>query len=173
MKFKKGEEVVTKDSFISVIWRLVPYWMNNWEQNWGTECSSMLFEVPRFAIELLVILPCVQIVASRLKILAAAQIRVVVPVNDAEEVRRDNVAVNIVKGHWELDPAQRDILKRLKANSRVMIFILVLIIFAAFNSLWIPLKLEQESLNHPKAVFINYNNNLNLEQCVNYKLMHF
>lgn len=56
-----GEEVVTKDSFISVCWRLVPYWLNNWEQNWGTECSSMLFEVPRFAMELLVILPCVQV----------------------------------------------------------------------------------------------------------------
>ena len=56
-----GEEVVTKDSVVSVCWRLVPYWLNNWEQNWGTECSSMLFEVPRFAMELLVILPCVQV----------------------------------------------------------------------------------------------------------------
>lgn len=52
---------MTRDSFISVCWRLVPYWLNNWEQNWGTECSSMLFEVPRFAVELLVILPCVQV----------------------------------------------------------------------------------------------------------------
>lgn len=41
----KGEEVVTKESFISICWRLIPYWLNNWEQQWGTECSSMMFEV--------------------------------------------------------------------------------------------------------------------------------
>lgn len=146
-----GEEVVTKDSFISVCWRLVPYWLNNWEQNWGTECSSMLFEVPRFAMELLVILPCVQIVASRLKILVAAQIRVVMPEEDANDLRRDDIAVNIVKGHWELDPSQKSLMQRLKANARVMLFLVLLLGFAAFNSLWVPLKLEQESLTHPRA----------------------
>ncbi|KAL4855121.1 hypothetical protein ACK3TF_004343 [Chlorella vulgaris] len=57
------EEVVTRESFISIAWRLVPYWMNQWEQQWGAECSSMLFELPHFALELLVVLPCVQ--ASR------------------------------------------------------------------------------------------------------------
>jgi hypothetical protein len=31
-----------------------------WEQQWGAECSSMLFELPHFALELLVVLPCVQ-----------------------------------------------------------------------------------------------------------------
>ncbi len=56
-----GEEVVTKESFISVCWRLIPYWLNNWEQQWGAECSSMMFELPHFAIELLVVLPCVQV----------------------------------------------------------------------------------------------------------------
>lgn len=40
-----GEEVVTKESFISICWRLIPYWLNNWEQQWGAECSSMMFEV--------------------------------------------------------------------------------------------------------------------------------
>lgn len=56
-----GEEVVTKESFISICWRLIPYWLNNWEQQWGAECSSMMFELPHFAVELLVILPCVQV----------------------------------------------------------------------------------------------------------------
>jgi len=56
-----GEEVVTKESFISVCWRLIPYWLNNWEQQWGAECSSMMFELPHFAMELLVVLPCVQV----------------------------------------------------------------------------------------------------------------
>lgn len=56
-----GEEVVTKESFISICWRLIPYWLNNWEQQWGAECSSMMFELPHFATELLVVLPCVQV----------------------------------------------------------------------------------------------------------------
>jgi hypothetical protein len=37
-----GEEVVTRESFISICWRLIPYWLNNWEQQWGAECSSMM-----------------------------------------------------------------------------------------------------------------------------------
>ena len=52
---------MTKESFISICWRLIPYWLNNWEQQWGAECSSMMFELPHFAVELLVILPCVQV----------------------------------------------------------------------------------------------------------------
>ncbi len=27
-----GEEVVTREAVISVCWRLIPYWLNNWEQ---------------------------------------------------------------------------------------------------------------------------------------------
>eukprot|EP00210_Caulerpa_lentillifera_P006184 g5908.t1 len=146
-----GEEVVTRDSIVSVCWRLVPYWLNNWEQNWGTECSSMLFEVPRFAMELLVILPCVQIVAARLKILVAPQIHVVVSANQANRLNHDEIAVNIVKRHWEVDPTQKKLMRRLQANTRVMLFLVILLAFAAFNSLWVPLRLEQESLMHPRA----------------------
>jgi len=51
---------VTKESFISICWRLIPYWLNNWEQRWGAEVSSMTFELPHFAMELLVVLPVVQ-----------------------------------------------------------------------------------------------------------------
>lgn len=56
-----GEEIVTKECFISVCWRLIPYVLNNWEKQWGAECSSMMFELPHFAVELLVILPIVQV----------------------------------------------------------------------------------------------------------------
>ncbi len=48
---------------MSICWRLIPYFLNNWEQSWGAECSSMTFELPHFAVELLVILPCVQVQA--------------------------------------------------------------------------------------------------------------
>ncbi|GFR51567.1 hypothetical protein Agub_g13903, partial [Astrephomene gubernaculifera] len=64
-----GEESVTRESFISICWRLIPYWLNNWEQHWGAEVSSMTFELPHFAVELLIILPCCQIICSRLKLL--------------------------------------------------------------------------------------------------------
>ena len=30
---------MTKESFISICWRLIPYWFNAWEQQWGAECS--------------------------------------------------------------------------------------------------------------------------------------
>ncbi len=52
---------MTQESFVSIGWRLIPYWLNNWEQQWGAECSSMVFELPHFALELLVVLPCVQV----------------------------------------------------------------------------------------------------------------
>lgn len=53
--------MVTKECFISVCWRLIPYFLNNWEKQWGAECSSMMFELPHFALELLVVLPTVQV----------------------------------------------------------------------------------------------------------------
>lgn len=61
-----GEEVVTKESLVSFCWRLIPYWLNSWEQQWGAECSSVMFELPHFALELLVVLPCVQVMAMHL-----------------------------------------------------------------------------------------------------------
>ena len=52
---------MTKESLVSFCWRLIPYWLNSWEQQWGAECSSVMFELPHFAMELLVVLPCVQV----------------------------------------------------------------------------------------------------------------
>jgi hypothetical protein len=33
---------VTFESFVSVCWRLVPYYLNQWEAKWGAECTSMV-----------------------------------------------------------------------------------------------------------------------------------
>ena len=56
-----GEEYIDHEAFQTVIVRLIPYWFNQWEQQWGVECTSLLFELPYFAAELLVILPFVQV----------------------------------------------------------------------------------------------------------------
>lgn len=137
-----------KESFVSIMWRLIPYWLNNWEQQWGAECSSMMFELPHFAMELLVILPCVQvgrhphahlhaalrackcasvlratmlsspclqIICSRMKILAMPIVNMAVPaIPDEPAPLREHFAPNILKGFWEHHPAQRRMMPRLK-----------------------------------------------------------
>lgn len=60
----QGEEAIEADVLHSIVWRLFPYWFNRWEQEWGVECSSMLYALPHFAIELLVVLPLVQVCLS-------------------------------------------------------------------------------------------------------------
>eukprot|EP00892_Ulva_mutabilis_P011458 jgi/Ulvmu1/8685/UM047_0025.1 len=70
-----GEEYIDHEAFQTVIVRLIPYWFNQWEQQWGVECTSLLFELPYFAAELLVILPFVQITCRRLKPLLAQHAR--------------------------------------------------------------------------------------------------
>ncbi|KIY95205.1 hypothetical protein MNEG_12756 [Monoraphidium neglectum] len=77
--FLPGEESVTFESFVSVCWRLVPYYLNQWEAKWGAECTSMMFELPHFATELLIVLPFVQILVKRLKILAASHVSAQLP----------------------------------------------------------------------------------------------
>lgn len=59
-----GEEYIDHEALQTVFIRLIPYWFNNWEQQWGVECSSLLFELPHFAVELLIILPMVQVCYS-------------------------------------------------------------------------------------------------------------
>lgn len=58
-----GEEHIDREALVSICWRLIPYWLSAWEQAWGAECSSMLFELPHFAVELLIVLPLVQVCA--------------------------------------------------------------------------------------------------------------
>eukprot|EP00884_Botryococcus_braunii_P017767 jgi/Botrbrau1/4674/Bobra.33_2s0038.2 len=155
-----GEEVVTKESFISICWRLIPYWLNKWEQEWGAECSSMMFELPHFAVELLVVLPCVQIICARLKILAMPPGRGVNqqqnPVEGEEEEGAD-LAPCILKGTWQSGPAgaeQQYFVNRLRANMRVLLVVVGLAALAAFNSLSVPIRLEHQILIHPRTAMI-------------------
>ncbi|KAK9906901.1 hypothetical protein WJX75_009933 [Coccomyxa subellipsoidea] len=147
-----GEEVVTKESFISVCWRLIPYWLNNWEQQWGAECSSMMFELPHFAMELLVVLPCVQILCARLKILAMPPGRAVVQHGGAAaaEVEPD-LAPCILRGSWAPGPEQRKLLPRLRANVRVLAVVVAIAAVAASNALIVPLRLEHQIEAHART----------------------
>ena len=56
-----GEEAIEEEVLKAVVWRMVPYWFNNWEQRWGVEASSMIYALPHFAVEFLVLLPLVQV----------------------------------------------------------------------------------------------------------------
>eukprot|EP00208_Stichococcus_sp_RCC1054_P004120 CAMPEP_0206134734 /NCGR_PEP_ID=MMETSP1473-20131121/179_1 /ASSEMBLY_ACC=CAM_ASM_001109 /TAXON_ID=1461547 /ORGANISM="Stichococcus sp, Strain RCC1054" /LENGTH=952 /DNA_ID=CAMNT_0053526355 /DNA_START=491 /DNA_END=3349 /DNA_ORIENTATION=+ len=149
----QGEEVVTKESFVSVCWRLIPYWLNNWESDWGAECSSALFELPHFAMELLVVLPTVQILCSRLRILVLPQLRIVVPEEDAdmEEIPREDLAPNIMRGYWQLDPHQRGLWGRLRAHKRVMLIMVGVAALAAANATLVPTAMEGAVLAHPRS----------------------
>ncbi|RMZ56490.1 hypothetical protein APUTEX25_001337, partial [Auxenochlorella protothecoides] len=140
-----GEDVVTQESFVSIGWRLIPYWLNNWEQQWGAECSSMVFELPHFALELLVVLPCVQILCARLKILAQPHVAAALPPEDAQAEaagegpgdERDAPVwtPNILACRWERRRGQRRLLPRLKANLRAMSLTLFVCSLALLNAL--------------------------------------
>lgn len=71
LKMRLQNRCVTQHDWIKQAWlfrigpishpRLTIPSLLQWEQQWGAECSSMLFELPHFALELLVVLPCVQV----------------------------------------------------------------------------------------------------------------
>eukprot|EP00882_Tetradesmus_deserticola_P018852 GHRQ01020249.1.p1 GENE.GHRQ01020249.1~~GHRQ01020249.1.p1 ORF type:complete len:249 (+),score=89.12 GHRQ01020249.1:30-776(+) len=111
-----GEEVVTRESFISICWRLIPYWLNNWEQQWGAECSSMMFELPHFAVELVIILPCVQILCSRMKVLAMPSVNAALPPrrDGRPQMVREEYVPNVLRGCWERQPEQRHLWQRIR-----------------------------------------------------------
>ena len=79
----------------------------------------MMFELPHFAIELLVVLPCVQLLCSRMKILVMP----VVELQAADDARqadggppldRSDYAPNILKGYWDYRPLQKKLMPRLR-----------------------------------------------------------
>ena len=75
----------------------------------------MMFELPHFAVELLIILPCVQILCSRMKVLALPQVNAGVPQGqDSPEAIREGYAPNILRGCWEWRPKQKQLLHRLR-----------------------------------------------------------
>ncbi|EFN60184.1 hypothetical protein CHLNCDRAFT_133698 [Chlorella variabilis] len=162
-----GEEVVTRESFISIAWRLVPYWMNQWEQQWGAECSSMLFELPHFALELLVVLPC--IMCGRLRVMAQPHVRepaaaagpphaapgpAAAPAPaaaDADAAVGGGWVPDVMACRWRRAPDQRRLMPRLRANSRAMAVAALILAVAATNSLVVPLALESQPASSKRA----------------------
>ena len=81
----------------------------------------MMFELPHFAIELLVVLPCVQLLCSRMKILVMPVVELqpaaddVVPQADGgPPMDRSDYAPNILKGYWDYRPLQKKLMPRLR-----------------------------------------------------------
>ncbi|GIL76693.1 hypothetical protein Vretimale_8764 [Volvox reticuliferus] len=145
-----GEEAVTRESVISICWRLIPFWLNNWEQQWGAEVSSMTFELPHFAVELLIILPCCQIICSRLKLLVTPLwIRQGPRGVDEGPLVLEDFAPNVLEGFWERRPEQRNFLPRVRSNLRVLVFLTGLTAMAALNATLVPLYLEGQAAGAP------------------------
>lgn len=109
-----------------------------------------MFELPHFATELLVVLPCVQILVGRLKVLAASQVIPHLPAGLAGlRLSRVLFAPNILRARWEPAPDQRRFAPRARANRRVMACIALICALAASNALLAPLRLEEAALGHP------------------------
>jgi hypothetical protein len=140
----QGEEGVSRESLLSVAWRLIPFIFNRWESTFGAECSSILFELPHFATELLVVLPLTQLLAGRLRIVGHPHLRIEnrlrhrvnnnnnnngapqeVDGADLAQVARveepeEAMVPNVLAVAWERDSRQRRLIPRLRANIRVM-----------------------------------------------------
>jgi hypothetical protein len=133
-----GEEAIARESFISIAWRLIPFWLNHWESNFGAECSSILFELPHFALELLVVLPLVQIIAGRLRVVGHPHLRADEPPQQQQQQQRINghnghrnndheppvgLAPDVLRCAWVNDSSQLRLLPRLRAHKRTMAII--------------------------------------------------
>jgi len=115
-----AEEAIPRECFVSIVWRLIPFWLNKWESNFGAECSSILFELPHFATELLVILPLVQILAGRMRIIANPHVRI----RDlADDDTVESFVPDVMRCTWIVDSSQNRFLARLRANRRALIML--------------------------------------------------
>jgi len=139
-----GEEAIPRECFVSIIWRLVPFWLNKWESNFGAECSSILFELPHFAMELLVILPSVQIMAGRMRVLAHAPARVV--------GMAGSMVPDVMACRWIVDRSQISFWERLRKNMRALFVIAGITCGAACNALYTPLYLEHRAVSSAKSL---------------------
>ena len=125
---------------------------NRWESTFGAECSSILFELPHFALELLVVLPLVQVIAGRLRIVGQPA-HVGGPSGAAARrswrygARRAAVRVDARSGATPV-PA------RARANSRMMAMILLVTGLAGFNALVVPVALERLTLGDPRSAAV-------------------
>ncbi|DBA86614.1 TPA: hypothetical protein ACH3X1_005082 [Trebouxia sp. C0004] len=112
-----------------------------------------MFELPHFALELLVVLPCVQIMSSRLKMLLMPAGRGLVPPSDQNPPEEAaNMAPVIMTGLWEDRKADQGLQGRLRANFRVLALIVGISSLAAFNALYVPLHLERVIHTHPRSI---------------------
>ena len=140
------EGVPLSDTMLCVVWRLLPYWLNNWERRWGAECSSLLFEVQHFATELGLILPCVQVLTARLKLLAFIQPVQGMPIALRRVAEPDAVTIDHVPDFLRLrllySPLDRWLLGRLKRNSRILWAVTAVTCLALLNALVVPVTLE-------------------------------
>ena len=135
-----GEEAIPRECFVSIIWRLIPFWLNKWESTFGAECSSILFELPHFALELLVILPSVQIMAGRMRVLAHAPARAGI-----------GMVPDVMRCRWIVDRHQSRFWERLRKNTRALFLIACITCGAAWNALYTPLYLENTAVSSEKS----------------------
>lgn len=140
-----GEEAIPRECFVSIIWRLVPFWLNKWESNFGAECSSILFELPHFALELLVILPSVQIMAGRMRVLAHAPAQI-------RNVPGMMMVPDVMACRWIVDGSQVHFWERLRKNTRSLMVIGLITCCAACNAIFMPLYLEHRAVSSEKSV---------------------
>jgi hypothetical protein len=56
-----GEDQLLLNAVFATFFRVVPYCLNNWERGWGAECTSLLYDLPHFAVEFWVVLPLTQV----------------------------------------------------------------------------------------------------------------
>ena len=151
-----GEEAIPRECFVSIIWRLVPFWLNKWESNFGAECSSILFELPHFAMELLIILPMVQIMAGRMRVLARPNLHARNQIDEENDDDTDMVP-DVMSCVWVIDKEQRHFSKRLAKNRRSFMVIVGITICAAGNALFTPLYLEHKAIHAPPSLdFVKY-----------------
>ncbi|KAL4531410.1 hypothetical protein Ndes2526B_g04468 [Nannochloris sp. 'desiccata'] len=161
-----GEEAIARESFISIAWRLIPFWLNHWESNFGAECSSILFELPHFALELLVVLPLVQIIAGRLRVVGHPHLRADDPPQEQQHEHRINgqvrhrnnnneppvaLAPDVLRCAWINDSSQLMLFPRLRAHKRTMAVIACITTVAAFNALVVPLAIERQAYIAPRS----------------------
>jgi hypothetical protein len=74
------------------------------------------FELPHFAVELVIILPCVQILCSRMKVLAMPSVNAALPPrrDGRPQLVREEYVPNVLRGCWERQPEQRHIWQRVR-----------------------------------------------------------
>ena len=146
-----GEDAIPRECFVSIIWRLVPFFLNKWEADFGAECSSILFELPHFATELLVILPTVQLLAARLRVLARP------PMNRGDP----HVSPDIMLGRWISDRGRGKFWGRLRKNLRPLVMISGVTLVASLNAIQVPLYLEHTAISSAQsAEYMKYRGEL-------------